>query len=338
DDDRIEQLGVSDIKHAFLTLNYNCTPSSEGCDQHILGLGCEDIYGSGTNDSRSHLSYRDEVEAGPGLWESTGSHFDPDGDGTQEHPPQFPDGILDHRLVVDDSELTVDGASYFMQAFYVIRDDVNIFNSMAYREINPSDSGSFWVFPTIGGTITGSVLDRWVDPDVVDPNTSNSVVTDGTGHIQVAAKAIPQPGGQIRFEYAVLNHDYDPQLSTFSVALNGEPAVDVEFRDIDGDPTNDWQASVEDGRLVWRLPAGANPPADAHTGGAALDWCLMYNYSFTVFGGGVQEDRALLGRYEGSGAVRVDTLAPSGGSGLIFFDGFESGDVAAWSTSSGSLP
>ncbi|MEO1087851.1 MAG: hypothetical protein AAFY88_26755, partial [Acidobacteriota bacterium] len=34
DDDRIEQLGVSDIKHAFLTLNFNCTPSSEGCDAH----------------------------------------------------------------------------------------------------------------------------------------------------------------------------------------------------------------------------------------------------------------------------------------------------------------
>ncbi|MEM1181265.1 MAG: hypothetical protein AAGM22_23185 [Acidobacteriota bacterium] len=332
ENDRIEQLGVSDIKHAFLTLNFNCTPTSEGCDSHVLGLGCEDIYGSGTNDSRSHLSYRDEILAGPALWESTGSHFDPDGDGVQEHPPQFPDGTFDHRLIVAESELE-NNADYFMQAFYIIRDDINIFNSMAYREINPTDNGNFWSFPTIGGTITGSVLDRWVDPSSPGAGNANEVVVDGSGHIQLAAKSTVLPDGRIRFEYALLNHDYDPQINSFSVPLNGEAAIDIGFRDIDNDAGNDWLTSIEDGRLVWRLPAGATTP-DVHTGGAALDWGLMYNFSFTVFGGDVQNSQGQMGRHEGPGAIRIDTIAPSGGSSLIFYDGFESGDTNMWTITS----
>ena len=327
-DQRIEQLAVSDIKHAFLTLNFGCDPG-EDCDSHILGLGCEDVYGSSTNDSRSHLSHRDEIESRQGLWTGTGSHFDPDNDGVQEHPPQNPDGTFDHRLLVKASELEDAGADYFMHAFYIIRDDVDIFNSMAYRQVTPTDFGSFWSFPTSGGTINGTVLDAWIDPNNPPADSANTTVVDGAGHVQLAARATPVEGG-LRYEYALLNHDYDPQISSFTVPLSGEPAFDITFRDLDDDPTNDWQVSMVDDSLVWTLPAGASG-SDAHTGGIALDWGLMYNFAFTVYGGTTKLDRASFQPLGSPGQQRIQTVMPVGDSGVLFADGFETGDATRWS-------
>ena len=54
-------------------------------DGQILWPGCEDTYGYGTNDSNSTLGPREEVNAFFGLWESTGSVFDPDADGDEDH-------------------------------------------------------------------------------------------------------------------------------------------------------------------------------------------------------------------------------------------------------------
>lgn len=327
---RIEQLAVSDIKHAFLTLNFNCDPG-EDCDSHILGLGCEDVYGSSTNDSRSHLSYRDEIESRQGLWSATGSHFDPDDDDVQEHPPQNPDGTFDHRLLVKEGELTTSGAEYFMHAFYIIRDDVDIFNSMAYRQVTPTDIGFFWSFPTSGGTINGSVLDAWVDPDNPPADAANTLSVDGAGHVQLAARATPVEGG-VRYEYALLNHDYDPQIDGFIVPLSGEPVFDVSFRDLDDDPSNDWEVSMLNGSLIWRLPAGA-AGSSAHTGGVALDWGLMYNFGFTVYGGTTKSDRASFEPFNSPGQVRLQTVVPAGDSGALFVDGFETGDTTRWVSS-----
>ncbi|MCG8455589.1 MAG: hypothetical protein MI919_04855, partial [Holophagales bacterium] len=152
---RLEQLAVSDIKHAFLTLNFGCDPGA--CTQgNILGLGCGDVYGSGTNDSNNSLSYRHEVTAGLGLWESTGSHFDPDNDGSQEHPPQNPDGPFDHRSWVETTELETPGASYYTGAWYLVRDDIDIFNNMGYRLVNPQLVGATWDFGNAGPYTQGS--------------------------------------------------------------------------------------------------------------------------------------------------------------------------------------
>ena len=55
-DGRIEQLGTSGVKHAFLTLNQNCAPEIASCpylNGNVLGPQCEDVYSSGTNDSSS---------------------------------------------------------------------------------------------------------------------------------------------------------------------------------------------------------------------------------------------------------------------------------------------
>ncbi|MEM9593190.1 MAG: hypothetical protein AAGD06_02945 [Acidobacteriota bacterium] len=330
-DGKIEQLAVSDIKHAFLTINVNCDPGA--CtDSHILGLGCEDVYSQGTNNSNNNLSHRFEVEAGPGLWDSTGSHFDQNGNGSQDHPPQNPDSGFDHRMTVFESDLDQSGATYLFEAWYLVRDDINIFNTMGYREVETNQSGSGnWSFPTQTPLIEGPALDAWVDPDSPPAGTSNvKLVVPSEGHVQLAMRTTDLGNGQVRYEYALMNHDLDRQIDSFSIPLAGTVPTDITFRDIDDVAGNDWQATVTAGSITWEIPGGALPTHDRHTGGPNLDWGMLYNFGFTAEAPAVNGAGTLGVAEAGTPSdLTIQTLVPDGAS-IIFRDGFESGTLNAW--------
>jgi hypothetical protein len=67
-DGRLEQIGRSGVKHAWLTTNGSCLDSTAEHDSHILGRGCLDTYGTGNNDTSSDLGPRSEIVPATGIW------------------------------------------------------------------------------------------------------------------------------------------------------------------------------------------------------------------------------------------------------------------------------
>jgi hypothetical protein len=330
----IQQIGVSPLKHAFLTINSGCSCSSGNILWAPIGgpdhptVGCTDTYGTGTNSSRGSLTERHEINPFTGIWKRCGSIFDPDCDGNQNTPPT--NGDFDRRMAVAESDLQVAGAEYYVEAWYVVREDIDIFNTMGYRKVNPVLAGSTWSFNTQTPLISGPVINRWVDPAAPDAGTQNVVADTGEGHLQLAVRATDLGGGQWRYEYALQNHDFDRQLESFSVPLSssgGAPsdpptlgdAIDLVFADADVDPANDWSAATEGGMVTWTAP-------DAESG---LDWGRLYRFGFTS-STPPTNTTASYGILEGGGSGTIATLAP--GSADLFADGFETGDTSAWSS------
>lgn len=326
-DGRFEQLGRSWVKHAFLTINSSCQPGA--CtDGHILGLGCEDVYGVGTNTSTSSLGPRPEITASSGRWAhcdepepGTPSYFDTDGDCSQDF---FGTNLFDQGLVVEESELQVSGASYLFSAWYVIRDDVNIFNTMGWRQVTPSLGGGGWLFTPTTTLANESPLDAWVDPASSGPAGRNTRLDTVEGHLQLGVTTQDAGAGLTRFEYALMNHDFDRQVRTFSVPLPAGAVVSsTAFRDLDDDPSSDWTASVTADAVTWTAPSAAT----------ALDWGATFGFTLVVDATpgdvvatlGVQEPGAPV-------ALAAATLGPAISS-LIFADGLETGNDSAWSSS-----
>jgi hypothetical protein len=330
DDRGIKQLGVSDIKHAFLTLNFNC--ESGACtDGHILGIGCEDVYGTGTNSSNWDLSFREEILAAPGIWAhcnepepGTASHFDPNGDCSNGDFSPAGETYFTHGLVVPESALSDNTASYYFSAWYLIRDDIDIFNTMGYRQINPVFGSSSWTFGFLTSLTTGSPVDAWIPSGTNEPARGNEVLALGLGkgHLQLAVNVTDLGDGYFRYDYALMNHDFDQGLDGFSVPLGSGVSVrSTSFADIDQVPGNDWTVMVGSDSVSWTMP---DP-------GSFQPWGVLFNFSLEANSGpsvanGVMD---VAGDYRPE-TLEISTRAPS--STAIFADGFESGNTSAWSS------
>ncbi|MCH7591436.1 MAG: hypothetical protein IH989_01470, partial [Planctomycetes bacterium] len=113
--DRLEQIGMSWLKHGFTALTGNlcdsCNPPGTGA---LLGVGCSDPYSSSLNGLRSILGPRSQVNAHTGLF---------------TFPRDIPNvscigcSTIDRRLQVHNEDLDNPGALYFVEAQYVALDD-----------------------------------------------------------------------------------------------------------------------------------------------------------------------------------------------------------------------
>ena len=270
---RFEQIGASGLKHAFLTLNTNC-----GCPSgSILWVNCEDTYGVSTNNSTGSLSPRSEINAFTGVWQRCGSIFDPDCNGVQNAAPPFSGPADPRRLVVPETDLQVAGAQYFFDSWYVVRDDKNIFNTMAYRTVTPTFSGS-WSFGPMGPHTFGPAIDAWVNPSSPGANADTRRVSTGKGQFTLAVRATSVGGGRWRYEYALMNHDFDAMIATFTVPIPaGATVTNADFHDIDRDPRTDWVPRPSPGTLRFLPPKS---PLTFESFGQR--WGTLYNFGFEV--------------------------------------------------------
>ncbi len=264
-DNRFEQIGRSGVKHAFATVNTNCT-----CPLgNILWPNCEDVYGVNTNDNGSVLGPREEIEAFTGVWESTGSFFDPAGTGTQTRSSN---GTDENRMVVDTDKLNEVGANYFVSSWYTVRDDINIFNTMGYRQYAPELVGQIWDLSPVQSFRNGPALDAYVAPGTNTPLETVQRLGTNAGHLAVAVKVTDFGNGLYRYNYAVDNYDFDPMLSQFRLPLSAASQFsDFVFVDVDSDPANDWAASRVSDELVISAPTDN-----------AQDWGTLFSFSFTT--------------------------------------------------------
>jgi hypothetical protein len=290
---RFEQIGVSWLKHGFYALSDNaCSQCMHPSDGSFLGVGCSDTYGSGNNADRRYLGPRSEVNAAAGTWECTGSHFAGGQPDCVRRHNETGHGPLDHRLFALDADLNNAGATYFYEAYYVVRADNLRHNNWGSRRCTMSWNGSFWQFttPSSGNAlVNGPALNRFGE-------LRTTVDIPGDGDVLLAVQTTDLGGGAFNYEYALLNLDSDRRVRSFSLPVVGVPNItNIGFHDSDLDPTNDWQVTLQGGTITWETDTYAqNPNANA------LEFGYMFNFRFDA-GAASKSVNATLGLFEPGG-------------------------------------
>lgn len=250
----LHPLGSSGVKHAFFAQNDMCACPGD----RILYRGCSDLYSRSTNDASSLLGPRDEIAPRPTLWGRCGSVFDPDCDGI-ENSSGYAQTPYERRLVVTESRMqNHPGASYWIEAWYVVRDDSNLDNSLAIRQIIPAKVGSAWNIAVSGALSNGPLINHWVNPADADPLTENQLIDVADGRLRLAVR-VQNLGGEWHYRYALMNLDYaDAEFSGSEPGmlrllsqigavglrwpLSRDDAMQAGWRDEGGDSSSAWRA------------------------------------------------------------------------------------------------
>ena len=313
----LEPLGRSDLKHAFLTINSGCDAGA--CtNSNTLGIGCADVYGTGTNNSVGSLAPRNEVTASTGIWAHCGgipSHFDTNGDCAQDFSGSGENSFT-HGLKAAETDLQVAGATYYVEAFYIVRNDINIFNSMGYRQVTPAKPSSTWTFNTVGPYSQGPAINAWVNPTTPGANADNKLLDTGEGRVQLAVRVTDVVGSnppRKRYAYALQNHDFDRRIKSFRVPFNTAIGVieNIAYADGDGFAANNWTAAVDANGITWTAPAATTPPAE-------IDFATLVSFRFDSDQTAAVA-QSTLGVFEAGPAgsptaLQLQTLAPATGA------------------------
>jgi hypothetical protein len=315
-----EQLGTSGLKHAFFSQNGSCGCQSSNilwaANNSANGSACTDLYSASTNDDPTRLGTRQEVPASTGAWEQCGSMFAPGGVAPGPCAQTVSGATSDEferRLVVAESELGVAGAGYILDAWYLVRDDINIFNSMARVPVTPT-LGSIWTF-TRGTVANGPAINAWVAPGTSTSSSAHVRNDTGSGEYSVAVKVQELGGGNRRFVYVLMNYDFDAKFDRFSVPVPaGVNVSNFGFADPDSSAGNDWTAAVNAGQLAWTAAPGAEQ-----------GWGHMHTFYFDTDAEPV-ESTVLVnpGNSTTDFEVGILGLAPSD---VVMESGFESTDL-----------
>lgn len=319
-DGRIEQVGRSGVKHAWLTTNGGCADGADH-DSHILGRSCSDTYGTGNNDTSSDLGPRSEIVPSTGVWGRCGSIYDP---GCVGSMTASPNGSYDQRLIVHENQISSTrnpSATYLFESWYIAREDINPYNSMATVTGAPSWSGSTWAPGGGSNYKLGPAIDRWVDPANPGTMERNKELSVHDGRAKLAVKVKDLGNGTWRYDYALMNVDYaravtsgtNPNIRVernngfdrFAVPVPADGVVSATwFSDGDVNAANDWTVSTANEQMVWTAPAGNT-----------LDWGTLFSFSLTIDKPPVTALGQLHVAEAGSPAGYVlETLAPTAGA------------------------
>lgn len=278
-DGRLEQLAASGVKHAFWSQNARCTINCG--DNNILWPGCEDVYDSITNNRSAHQGPRNEIIPHLGGWDSCGSFFDPGCTGAQSG---FAGQWL-HRLLVDPDELLVDDAQYFMDAWYVVQYDVDIWNSMGYRPIVPGlTPPAAWTFQP-GAYQEGSPVGEWVPENTLSATAAHQVIVVESatpdapypgnmplGHVRALARVEDLGDGRFRYRYAIMNFDLSRGLHEFRIPLPDDATLEDPWM---GGPPDVLEAAWPHQRSAGWVRFRAPP-------GQSLPWFTLYNFEIVT--------------------------------------------------------
>jgi len=324
-DGSLHQIGVSALKHAFHTINAACE-----CGQgEVLYPTCEDTYGGFSNDYPTSLAPRTEIIPHTAQWGRCGSLYDKDCDGSADAGGALPDDAYTpakHFGVVE-SELDgsmYPGARWFVEYWYVIRDDVNPYNNFGLLEVQPvkvrsqgADPNAWiWRFANVDFH-NEPMVDYWA---TLAPTGSVTQVREretALGRVRVATRATPRAGGAWRYDYAVFNLDYaqvqttgaEPNLRILTTRGLGTVSVPVGERAKPGDAAfygigadaAAWSSKFDATAVTWKAPPSL-----------WLNWGTTYVYSFTAGLPPVDGVMVLQDGMASSRPVIVPTLAPLG--------------------------
>ncbi|MEO8461430.1 MAG: hypothetical protein ABI451_12940, partial [Dokdonella sp.] len=220
-DGSIDQIGRSGVKHAFLTINQNCSMQCASYNpSHEVALGCEDTYGTSNNDQTVDMGPRSEILPASGIWGRCGSIWNPltgdaPGTCTGSYNTSDPNNntTWTQRMLTRESQLDPSAnpnATYYFESWYAVRDDIDIYNSMATMTGVPTWNlaSHNWAFYSQANYRLGPAIDRWVSPTAPPANAKSAEIFNSEGHAKVAVKATDLGGGNWRYDYAVMNLDF----------------------------------------------------------------------------------------------------------------------------------
>ncbi len=299
------QIGVSAAKHAFYSVNFQCS-CDPGHAPSVVYPTCQDNYSGATNDFEDYLGPRNEIVPSTGQWGRCGSIFDPTCSGQNAAPSGDYGSVDPHRhMVVRESDIAPAlnaGAQYFFEYWYVIRDAQSPYSSMGYRTLSNFHKvlggdgiSSIWQFDS-GDLNGGPVVNAWSPPPaVVAIDSDNIEIATPEGRARIAVRTHALGGGKYHYDYAVMNVDFahavlDPAHATGDLSVNpqglkllsnvgfsrfsiplaaGVNISNLTFADADANAANDWAVTVADGRIVWQSPTGNE-----------LAWGTLYAFGF----------------------------------------------------------
>lgn len=322
---RLLQIGRSGLKHAFATENLGCLCNPD--NHQILGPGCSDRYDIGSNDFSQALGPRSEVIAHDGRWGRCGSFFDPDCGGAQT---QFGNG-LSHRLLLPEADLSAaqhPGARWFVDAWYVVRDDINPLNTMGWREFVPQRINGNWLVPLSGSFSQGALLAPWAALPFAGSGWSQQQrVQTAEGEVLLGVRVSDLGHGRARYVYSLLNLSLGRPLTDGAEpdlrVLSNPGLFDMRIP-LDGSRRPEaFDADAGDGVPPWQVGCSAQSLLATAPAGSSLAWGSMLSLSF-IAEGPPQPGEVRL-RVVGDApaeAFAAPILVPARSPQLVFADGF----------------
>jgi len=266
-DGRLEQLAQSQVKHAFNSINIDTGAGSVACGAssspgRVVPSGCEDLYQVSSNANQAYLGPREEIVAHSGIWLRDGSIWDLTGplgepDGNCDYLPdvllyggQVPcqapvADAMDRRMSVLEAELSTPDARYFIEAWYLVRDDVNIFNSIGRKEITPAFN-SAWTFATAAPFQQGPVIDEYLTLQDGNAGGMTDVIDSGEGFVQVSSTVTMLADDRWQYDFTLMNFDFDRAIGSFDIPVSAAVSIiETAFFDGDTDSENNWVANTQ---------------------------------------------------------------------------------------------
>jgi hypothetical protein len=291
-DERFEQIGQSNVKHAFTALTGNiCGFGCNGVGGTQLGSGCSDPYSAGLN-------------AGPNLgsraWINPFTGAFPAGTNVANSHVGHTHLGPSHRVLTEINDLNTAlnaGATYYAEGQYVTpheyawcqahAGECNMNNNVSYRRYSVTGTASPFSFTPVGSTVrTQPAINAWTGATLRDVRPASA--SDGAAI--VGYKVTNPAAGVWHYEYAIYNQNLDRGIQSFTLpkrigvilsnvgfhapAQHPGWAADGTAADA-GYSSAPWVQTEDVGLVTWSSETMAqNPNANA------IRWGTLYNIRF----------------------------------------------------------
>lgn len=338
-DDRFEQIGMSWLKHGFVSTNSfdtNCRDASNNTCQvppflgNQLGMGCTDTYSSSLNAGggstcaggvNCRLGPRSEVNAVSGEYPMPYAN--------EPHPQS-----IDQRIQVVDADIDPAlnaGALYWAEGQYVTADDAVAergLNNASYRAATFDASRNLIMSGASSSTVREkSAVYAWRVADAAVEIKNVDLPSAPVERFEVGRRVTSVDVDTWHHEYVIRNMNSDRSARAFSINFpDGTSLTNVGFKDIEhhsGEPyaTTDWTSAVDipTATISWSTETFVtNPNANA------LRWATMFNFWFDA------------DQPSGAAPHTITFFKPGSPASVtfvidLFSDGFESGGTTRWS-------
>jgi hypothetical protein len=297
--DTFEQIGQSNVKHAFTALTNNiCGFGCNGVGSTHLGSGCSDPYSASLNSGSSGHTL------GSRAWINPFTGAFPRNDSAtpnNSHTGHTHTGPS-HRILVEMNDLNTTlnpGATYWAEGQYITPHEYawcqshpgqcNMNNNVSYRRYNVTGTASPFSFASVSGQPTvreAAAIRAWAGATINQIEPAPGV--DGIGLI--GYKVTNPSAGVWHYEYAVYNQNMDRGIQSFSVPLgSGITVSNMGFHAPPQHPgwagdgtvgntgysTAAWTPAQTGGALTWTSQTFAQ-----NQNANAIRWGTLYNFRF----------------------------------------------------------
>jgi hypothetical protein len=292
-DERFEQIGQSNVKHAFTALTNNiCNLGCNGVGGTHLGSGCSDPYSASLN-SGQNLGSRAWINPFTGAYPRGDSAMDPN-----DHSGHVHTGPS-HRILTEMADLDTSqnsGATYYAEGQYITPHEYvwcqanpgqcNMNNNVSFRKYSVVGMTSPFSFAPVGSTVRQkAAINAWTGATLatIQPDAAN----DGIGLIGYKVTN-PSPG-LWHYEFAIYNQNMDRGIQSFSVPISADANIsNVGFHAppqqpgwaFDGTVGNagyssaPWVSTIA-GSVTWNSETFAQ-----NQNANAIRWGTLYNFRF----------------------------------------------------------